>query len=303
MTDITPVDVARQRSKLATTPKESFANEAEWKAAEAWAKEQRNYELVVEAFRGWILQRRRTTELITPNISQFHGNRFIGGNDMDTSYKLADYGFTKQQWHRRKKELDVGIDEIDGYIDDCIEKSTQPTLYGMLKAFLQIIADSTGDEWWTPIQYIESVRKVIGSIDLDPASCDRANQVVKAKKIYTEEDNGLNHEWHGKVFMNPPYSKNKDFAEHLLQEYESGNVDEAIILVGAHAIETQWFRNYWDYVLCFTGHRIRFNTPDGPAIAGNIAGSVFVYLALADKQARFAKEFEQHGYVVKRWSV
>ena len=102
--------------------------------------------------------------------------------------------------------------------------------------------------------------------------------------------------------MNPPYSKNKDFAEHLLQEYESGNVDEAIILVGAHAIETQWFRHYWDYVLCFTGHRIRFNTPDGPAIAGNIAGSVFVYLAPAKKQAKFAKEFDKHGYVVTRWS-
>ena len=299
-TDITPIDVARQRSKLATTPKESFANEADWKAAEAWAKEQRNYEMVVEAFRGWIFQRRNTTELIKPTIKH-GGYRHGKQSQVDNSVHLtADYGFTPKQWHRRNKELEVEVDEIDEYIGICIEMMAQPTLYGMLKMLLQIIADSTGDEWWTPIQYIKSVRKVMGTIDLDPASCARANAVIKASTFYTEEDNGLEQPWHGKVFMNPPYSMNKPFAEKMIEEHASGNVNQAIVLLGAHAIETKWFSKYWNYVLCFTGHRIRFNTPDGPAIAGNIAGSVFIYLG--SNQKGFAKEFEQHGYVVKRWS-
>lgn len=135
MTDITPIDTARQKSKLATTPKESFANEAQWKAAEAWAKEQRDYEMVVNAFKGWILQRRNTTRLIEPHI--VHGDHGLQsrGNDIDTSVVLADFGFTKLQWSRRKKELEISPIQVDGYLDECIEKSMQPTLYGMLGSF------------------------------------------------------------------------------------------------------------------------------------------------------------------------
>ena len=163
-----------------------------------------------------------------------------------------------------------------------------------------IIPQSTGNEWWTPTEYIESVQNVMQHIDLDPASCEKANAVVRAATFYGEEDDGLAQPWSGKVFMNPPYSMNKPFAEKMIAEYEAGNVEEAIVLLGAHAIETKWFANYWDYVLCFTGHRIKFNTPSGPAVAGNIAGSVFIYLG--SNQQGFAKEFEKHGYVVKRWS-
>lgn len=298
MTELSPVSEARQELAIAETPQASMKVEALAASAKAWAKEQNDYMLFMEAALIYFMARRKTTELVMPHIRQ--GQHGRESNNSVTF--LADYGFTKMQWHRRKKELEVTLDEIEWYISDCMERGIEPTIYGLLKEFGQVIPDSTGDEWWTPKEYIDSVRLVLGTIDLDPASCERANQVVKAKKIHTEEDNGLEHEWRGKVFMNPPYSKNKDFAEHLLSEYESSNVKEAIILVGAHAIETQWFRDYWDYVLCFTGHRIKFNTPDGPAIAGNIAGSVFIYLAEANKQAKFAKEFNKHGYVVKRFS-
>ena len=165
----------------------------------------------------------------------------------------------------------------------------------------KIIGDSTGDEWYTPGKYIKSVRAVLGGIDLDPASCEQANRVIKAKKIYTASDSGLDHTWRGRVFINPPYSDNKKFAEKLRDEYSTGNVTEAIALLGAHAIETQWFAPYWDHVLCFTGHRINFNTPDGQAVAGNINGSVFVHLGNISQHESFADEFGKHGYVVKRW--
>ena len=62
------------------------------------------------------------------------------------------------------------------------------------------------NEQYTPAPIIEMCREVLGTIDLDPASCELANKCVKAKKIFTQED-GLatfEQQWHGNVFMNPP---------------------------------------------------------------------------------------------------
>jgi len=47
--------------------------------------------------------------------------------------------------------------------------------------------------------------KVMGSIDLDPASNEGAQKNVMASTFYTEKENGLNYEWHGNIWLNPPY--------------------------------------------------------------------------------------------------
>lgn len=117
-----------QQSKLATTPRESFESEAILKAAMAHSKEGRNFELLIEAFHAWILQRRHTTELIQPAISQGRPRK---GDDNATF--LGDFGFTRSQWSRRKKELLLSEDDIGHYIDICIERSRTPSLYGLLK--------------------------------------------------------------------------------------------------------------------------------------------------------------------------
>ena len=42
-------------------------------------------------------------------------------------------------------------------------------------------------EWYTPPYIIEKAKLVLGTIDLDPASCEYANRTVGASKIYTAE--------------------------------------------------------------------------------------------------------------------
>jgi phage N-6-adenine-methyltransferase len=298
-TAIYKVDQMETALQNAKTPEEAAQIELMAAAAKAYHKERDDFESVVGASRVYILARRKTTELIDPNI--IHGDHGLQGDRVDNIVQsvVADYGFTNKQWSRRKKELEVTNDDIDHYIDECIETGVEPTIFGLLRYSLQIIGDSTGNEWWTPAIYMESVRNVMGEIDLDPASCPEANVVVKAKRFYSESDNGLVQPWYGRVFTNPPYSANKEFAEKTLAEFSGGSVTEAIVLLGAHAIETKWFAPYWDHTLCFTGHRIKFNTPTGPAIAGNIAGSVFVHLG--KDSHLFAQEFGKHGFVVRRW--
>lgn len=63
------------------------------------------------------------------------------------------------------------------------------------------------DEFYTPAHWITAARDSMnGRIDLDPASCAMANLYIKATKYYDKYENGLNQEWQGNVWCNPPFS-------------------------------------------------------------------------------------------------
>jgi hypothetical protein len=70
-----------------------------------------------------------------------------------------------------------------------------------------------------------------GEIDLDPCSNSRKKPNVPASSHFTAEDNGLKKDWHGRVFINPPFSETKPFLQKLIQEMELGHIPEAISLL------------------------------------------------------------------------
>ncbi|MEO0373395.1 MAG: hypothetical protein AAF329_01980 [Cyanobacteria bacterium P01_A01_bin.17] len=63
-------------------------------------------------------------------------------------------------------------------------------------------------EHFTPPYIADLARKVMGGIDLDPASCELANEIIQAKKFYSIEDNGFEQVWSGNIFLNPPGGTN-----------------------------------------------------------------------------------------------
>ncbi len=169
----------------------------------------------------------------------------------------------------------------------------KPHLVGN-KAVLQ--ANSV--EWWTPQDILEIARQVLGNFDLDPASCDEANELVKATRYFTKEENGLLHPWRGNVWMNPPYGKlASKFVEKLLMEHYKGNVKHAIILLNSNSCETKWFQPLWSHTLCFYRGRIKFQSPD-ILTPSPTHGAVLVYVGKG-KGKKFLRDFREVGNVVK----
>ncbi len=158
---------------------------------------------------------------------------------------------------------------------------TQPLLFEVVSH-----AQSTAsDEYYTPeFPFIAAVREVFdGRIDLDPASCLKANQHVRAEHYYTKESNGLNHPWQGNVFLNPPYSKMNGrcqvgvFFEKLLQEYHAGRVTQGILLCNV-STSAKWFHPLTDYPICFVNRRIAFLGNDGVTKSRPMYDNCFVYI-------------------------
>lgn len=169
--------------------------------------------------------------------------------------------------------------------------------------------------WYTPAKYIEAARTVMGKIDLDPASCALANETVKAKRYYTQHDNGLAQEWTvdgcpSCVWLNPPYGRigsenggNKGytplFVRRLLHEYRAGNVVQAILLVLGNACFMKWFYPLWEFPMCFHDGRIYFDLPDGSKSDFGF-GNTFIYLG--PNESKFVEVFSQFGTIAKRVS-
>lgn len=158
-------------------------------------------------------------------------------------------------------------------------------------------------EWYTPPEYIHAACEALGGpIDLDPASCELANKVIQAGRIFTKEQDGLLQPWTAaRLWLNPPYCKSGAISNQeiwsckLIAEYEAGNVEQAILLVNG-ATETAWFQRLCNHVMCFKKGKIRFLSEEG-INTGPTVGSVFVYFG--SHEDRFIEVFSKFGRIAK----
>jgi ParB family transcriptional regulator, chromosome partitioning protein len=122
----------------------------------------------------------------------------------------------------------------------------------------QALTSSSSVDWFTPSSIIEKAREVMGSIELDPASCAEAQTIVKANRYFTEVDNGLTKHWIAEtLWLNPPYGTlGSKFCEKLLSEWSKGNFEQALVLVrgDSKAMEALFHHAYHcrSKRICFT---------------------------------------------------
>ncbi|MDI6028325.1 DNA N-6-adenine-methyltransferase [Corticibacterium sp. UT-5YL-CI-8] len=161
-------------------------------------------------------------------------------------------------------------------------------------------AQGTGEnEWYTPAQYIELARSVMGGFDVDPASNPIAQEKVRAATYYTEETNGLDKPWNGRVWLNPPYAQPaiSHFADKTVEEVQAGRCVEAVVLTHNYT-DTGWFQKLAKVAsaICFTKGRIRFESPSGEK-ASPTQGQAFFYFG--SNAIKFAEVFRDTGFVVE----
>jgi ParB family chromosome partitioning protein len=121
-------------------------------------------------------------------------------------------------------------------------------------------------EWYTPPNIVEAARAALGGIDLDPASCDEAQTVVRAATYFTKNTDGLSRPWFGRVWLNPPYAARliDQFVGKLIGHVEAGEVTSAVLLVN-NATETNWCQRCLAAASasCLIAGRIPFWGPNG----------------------------------------
>lgn len=208
---------------------------------------------------------------------------------------VDEYKHPKEHEVNHNQHVDeLSYEESYSYDDMEDEESTEAEPTQQSRPHVSF--NSGNNEWYTPSEYIDAARSVMGCIDLDPASSPEANKVVNADNFYTAADNGLQYQWLGKVWMNPPYASGlvNQFAKKMAEHVSCGDVTDAIVLVN-NATETEWFRQLIGVssCVCFPQSRVKFWKPNGDTGAP-LQGQAIIYIG--NGRDSFLKEFSKFGW-------
>ena len=143
--------------------------------------------------------------------------------------------------------------------------------------------------WFTPPLILEN----LGLFDLDPCSVSFAPNFHADVNIKHDlGECGLNREWRGRVFMNPPYGKEiepfiKKFKEH----------DNGIALVFAR-MGTKWMQEWLktDNYIFFFRKRIKFINKDNEYKGNPGSDSCFL---ITKNNVQYFEYYDQEGTLIK----
>lgn len=273
-------------------------------ALQEYARRSKDSELIDHATEIRLRARRRLGEMMAAQKAaglMANGTRgniqevLAGGsarNPPDAPITLAEAGIDKHLAHRARTEAKKSEEEFELFLAKAKQKQID-AIEGNRVNRTSFTADN---EWFTPVEYIELAREVLGEIDLDPASHPSAQKIIRASKFFTKDDDGLSKEWGGCVWLNPPY-EHPVLGQFVTKLIESKRVTEAILLTHNYT-DAAWFHRALRAAsrICFTRGRIRFEAPDG-TVAAPTQGQAFFYFG--KDPHRFVRIFGKIGASVR----
>jgi len=221
------------------------------------------------------------------------------GKRLPKAAQLEQAGIATTTAHRYERLAEQPAEAFEAKIAAIKGAKEELTTASMLRPRNCRTNISRDTEWYTPPEIIELARQVLGTIDLDPASSAMAQETVQAEKFFTAEDDGLAQDWHGRVWLNPPFGRPLlgQFVSKACAEIAAGRV-AAMIMLTPNSTDAGWFHEAlatFNYV-CFPRGRLGFTRLDGNVIQPT-QGQAFFYHGPGPE--RFTAVFGKSGAVME----
>ena len=317
-TELVHYDAACRSLALATSFDEVKKIRDQAEAIRVYARQLRNKKLEIQAVKIRARAERRWGQLYKPSrkakprTKAQKGKKGFQRRSRETTDvpTLAEMKVSKDVSSRAQKLAELSDEAYEQKVavwEDRVEKENERVTVNILKVgdrrqkHVRGTFGTSKNEWHTPVEHIERARLVLGAIDLDPASSDLGQKTVKAERFLTPIENGLEREWSGRVWLNPPYSQPDVglFVSKLVSEIKAERVTAAILLTHNYT-DTAWFHEAAGVAsaICFTRGRVKFLDEKGK-VAAPTQGQAFFYFG-ADVKS-FAKNFRAVGFIVCRY--
>lgn len=115
--------------------------------------------------------------------------------------------------------------------------------------------DTAGGSWETPQWLFEKLDRAFG-FTLDVAA---SPENAKCDRYYTVDEDGLHQTWTGRIWMNPPYSR--DLGKWAQKAYEAMLAGNLVVGLLPVRTDTRWWQKYVipHAVVHYLAGRIKFN--------------------------------------------
>ena len=106
---------------------------------------------------------------------------------------------------------------------------------------LDIFIGDRATDWGTPRSFLEWLSERFNwTPDLDAAASPHN---AKAELFFTQAENGLESDWFGNVWLNPPYGRAiPEWLEKCAKEIKRDEVQSIMVLIPAR-VDTKWFHS------------------------------------------------------------
>ena len=149
------------------------------------------------------------------------------------------------------------------------------------------------DVWLTDRQVLSA----LGEFDLDPCAAPEPRPWSTAREHIALPENGLEREWRGRVWLNPPY--HRDLIGGWLEKMAQHR--KGISFLFARTETQAWQRWIWPFAegVLFAEGRFNFCLPDGTRMNHN-CGAPSALIAYSEEDARILRSSGIRGAFVPK---